>query len=65
MTMTIAECDAQLVALHGEYLAAIDADQLSIAAMRWIELHDLLDLRLHLPQQRTTDPGGPACASPG
>lgn len=39
--MTIGECDAALTRLRAEYVAAVDADQLSLAATRWIELHDL------------------------
>jgi len=48
---TIPECDEQLTRTHNSYLAAVDTDDLECAAALWMELHDLLDLRLHLKQR--------------
>ena len=64
---TIEQCDCLLTITHNRYLALIDqadlvpdtpehvetrAKILSEAAEHWIQLHELLDVRIHLPQQR-------------
>jgi hypothetical protein len=46
------ECDQLLTATHNRYLAAVECERISDAAELWIQLHELLDLRCHLPLQR-------------
>lgn len=50
--LTIPECDKLLVRTHTKYLRAMGRNELADAAELWIQLHELLDLRIHLPQQR-------------
>lgn len=49
---TTIECDALLTITHHRYLAAIDCEDITLAAELWIQLHELLDLRIGLPLQR-------------
>lgn len=49
---TIEQCDRLLTITHNRYLAAMECERIGDAAELWIKLHELLDLRIHLPQQR-------------
>lgn len=54
--VTIGECDALLTRTHARYLRAMSRNEIGEAAELWIQLHELLDLRIHLPLQRTPEP---------
>lgn len=49
---TIIECDALLTITHNRYLAAVECEKISLAAELWIQLHELLDVRIAMPQPR-------------
>lgn len=49
---TIPECDELLTITHNRYLAAVDCENISLAAELWIQLHELLDVRIALPLPR-------------
>lgn len=50
--LTIAECDRRLLAVNDEYHAAINRGDLDSADAAYELLDHLLELRIHLPQQR-------------
>lgn len=49
---TIVQCDALLTITHNRYLAAVECENISLAAELWIQLHELLDVRIALPHPR-------------
>ena len=53
-TITVAECDRRLLVMHATYTQAIEQGDTEKAFVTYDMLDALLDMRIHLPQQRAT-----------
>lgn len=51
--LTIRECDRRLLTVHAAYCMYLDNGQLDEADKAYALMDELLETRLHLPQQRT------------